>query len=211
MKIAVIGASGKQGKMLVEEAQKRGHEVTAVVRNKSKMAGFKGAIVEKDILALAYSDIKDNDVIINAFGTGASDDPILHQTVMTHLIDILAGKPNRFLVVGGASTLYVDKEHKIRLLDTPEFPDAWKGVAGSMAKAFDTLKQRNDVNWTFFSPAAFFMADGERTGKYTLGQDELILNSEGKSEISYADYAIAMIDEAEKGNYIKKRFTAVAG
>jgi putative NADH-flavin reductase len=211
MKIAVIAASGKQGKMLVDEAQKRGHEVTAVVRDKSKVSGFKGKVIEKDILTLTYEDLKENDVVINAFGTGSGDDVLLHQTVMNHLIDVFAGKPNRFLVVGGASTLYVDKEHKVRLLDTPEFPDAWKPVAASMAKAFDTLKQRDDVNWTFFSPAAFFMADGTRTGAYTLGQDELIVNSEGKSEISYADYAIAMIDEAEKGNFIKKRFTAVAG
>jgi len=211
MKIAVIGASGKQGKMLVEEAQKRGHEVTAVVRSKGKMAGFGGKIVEKDILALTYEDIKDNDVVINAFGTGMGDDPVLHQTAMAHMIDVFAGKPNRLLVVGGASTLYVDKEHKVRLLDTPDFPDAWKPVAGSMAKAFEALKERSDINWTFFSPAAFFMADGKLIGSYTLGQDELILNSEGKSEISYADYAIAMIDEAEKGNFIRKRFTAVAG
>lgn len=211
MKIAVIGASGKQGKMLVDEAQKRGHEVTAVVRSKGKMAGFGGKIVEKDILALTYEDIKDNDVVINAFGTGMGDDPVLHQTAMAHMIDVFAGKPNRLLVVGGASTLYVDKEHKARLLDTPDFPDAWKPVAGSMAKAFEALKDRSDINWTFFSPAAFFMADGKLIGSYTLGQDELILNSEGKSEISYADYAIAMIDEAEKGNFIRKRFTAVAG
>ncbi len=211
MKIAVIGASGKQGKMLVEEAIKRGHEVTAIVRNKNRMKDFSGKLIEKDILALTYDDVKENDVVINAFGTGMGDDPVLHQTVMSHMIDIFTGKPNRFLVVGGASTLYVDKEHKVRLLDTPDFPDAWKPVAGSMAKAFDTLKQHSDINWTFFSPAAFFMADGKRTGSYTLGQDEMIVNSEGKSEISYADYAIAMIDEAEKGNFIRKRFTAIAG
>ncbi|WP_303850518.1 NAD(P)-dependent oxidoreductase [Seleniivibrio woodruffii] len=211
MKIAVIGASGKQGKMLAEEALRRGHEVTAVVRNKAKLNGFSGKVIEKDILALTYEDVKDNDAVINAFGTGAADDPVLHQTVMAHMIDIFSGKPNRLLVVGGASTLFVDKEHKVRLLDTPEFPDVWKPVAGSMAKAFEMLKTHNDVNWTFFSPAAFFIADGKRTGSYILGEDELILNSQGKSEISYADYATAMVDEVEKGNYIRKRFTAVAG
>jgi len=210
MKIAVVGATGKQGQMLVREAQLRGHEVTAVVRNRARLGDFNGKVIEKDIFALTYEDLKENDVIIDAFGTGMNDDVILHQTTMKHLADLLSGKPNRLLIVGGASTLYVDAEHKVRLLDTPEFPDAWKPVATSMADAFDALKKRDDVNWTFLSPAAFFMYEGERTGKYKVGGDELILNSEGKSEISYADYAIAMIDEAETPKHIKKRFTVVS-
>lgn len=207
MKISIIAASGKQGKCLVKEAVARGHEVTAIVRDASKMDGFDGKVVQRDIFDITYDDLKDSDAVIDAFGTAVAGE---HQTSLRHLTDILSGKPNRLLVVGGAGSLYTDKKNKVRVVDAPDFPDAWKPTAQSMAKALDELMMRDDVQWTFLSPAAFFMADGERTGKYKIGSDELILNSAGKSEISYADYAIAMIDEVEKGDHIKKRFTVVS-
>lgn len=210
MNIAIIGATGKQGKLLLKEATRRGHQVTAIVRDKNKLSDFNGNILEKDIFHLTYDDIKNQEVIIDAIGVWNLEEmPLLH-TTLEHLSNIVSGKPNRLLIVGGSGSLYVNKEHTIRLIDTPEFPDMFKPVATSMAIAFDNLSQRNDVKWTYFSPAANFDEKGPRTGEYTLGEEEVIFNKAGNSYISYADYAIAMIDEAEKGAHIKSRFTAIS-
>lgn len=210
MNIAIIGATGKQGKLLVKEATRRGHHVTAIVRNKNKLLDFNGNIIEKDIFQLTYDDIKDQEVIIDAIGVWTPEEMPLFHSTLDFLSNLVSGKPNRLLVVGGAGSLYVDKEHTIRLMDTPEFPDMFKPVATNMGIGFDNLRKRNDVNWTYFSPAANFDAEGNRTGEYTLGEEEVILNKAGNSYISYADYAIAMIDEAEKGSHIKSRFTAIS-
>lgn len=210
MKIAVVGATGKQGSLLVEEALRRGHNVTAIVRNAKKVTGSNVKVIEKDLFALSYEDIKENDIIIDAFGTFIPDLVEQHQTSLKHLADLLKGKPNRLLVVGGAGSLYVNPEHRLRVMDTPDFPEVYKPVASNMGKAFDALKVRTDVNWTYLSPSANFVADGDRTGKYISGGEELMVNSKNESQISYADYAIAMIDEAEKGKHIHARFTVVA-
>ena len=210
MKIAVIGANGKAGNLLVKEALARGHEVTAVVRDHSKISNPEVKILEKDLFDLTYDDLKANEVIIDAFAVWSEDQLHQHKTSLVHLSDILSGKPNRLLIVGGAGSLYVDPEHKLRLMNTPDFPDMFKPLASNMADAFDTLKTREDVNWTYLSPAADFSADGERTGKYKSGGEELMTNSQGLSNISYADYAIAMIDEAEQAKHVKERFTVVS-
>lgn len=210
MKIAVIGATGKQGSLVVSEALKQGYEVTAIVRDKNKITDSKVKVLEKDLFNLGYEDIKDYEVIVDAFGAWTPETLELHQTSLKHLADILAGKPNRLLVVGGAGSLYVDPEKTIRLMDTPEFPDMFKPLASNMGQAFDVLKVRNDVNWTYLSPSANFDAEGKRTGSYKLGQDNLIVNSAGESYISYADYAIALVDEIKNKAYVGKRFTAVS-
>lgn len=206
MKIAVLAASGKQGRKLVEEAHNRGLDVTAFVRNEKKQVENVPNIV-KDIFDLSYEDIKDFDVIIDAFGAWGDENVIQHQTSLKHLVDILKGKPNRLLIVGGAGSLYVDSNRRVRLIDTPDFPESGKSLAASMAKAFNRLSTHKDVNWTYVSPSMIFDADGKRTGEYQLGSDELLKNADGKSYISYADYAVAMIDEAENGNHIKERIT----
>ncbi|TCZ79883.1 NAD(P)-dependent oxidoreductase [Paenibacillus albiflavus] len=210
MKIAVIGATGKSGNLIVQEALSRGHEVTAIVRDARKLGETKVNVLEKDLFDLTFDDLQDQDVIIDAFAAWTPDTLVLHQTSLKYLADVLSGKPNRLLVVGGAGSLYVNPEHTVRLLDTPDFPDAYKALASNMGKGLDALKLRSDVNWTYVSPAAAFVADGERTGSYKAGGEELIVNSQGESVISYADYAIAMIDEAENGNHIRARFTVVS-
>lgn len=209
MKIAIIGASGKEGRLLVKEALSRGHEVTAIVRDRSKIAEAKAKVLEKDLFALTYDDIKDNDVIIDSFGAWASEELEKHYASLMHLTDLLNGKPNRLLVVGGAGSLYVNPEHTIRVMDTPDFPETFKPLANAMGKAFDALRAKNDVEWTYVSPSAMFDADGKRTGKYIAGGEELMVNGKGESRISYADFAIAMIDEAENGKHVKARFTVV--
>ncbi len=210
MKIAIIGATGKAGTLLVKEAISRGHEVTAIIRDASKGTEASVKVIQKDLFDLTYEDIKENEVIIDAFGAWTPETLALHQTSLKHLADILVGKENRLLVVGGAGSLYVNAEHTMRVMDTPDFPDMFRPLATNMGLAFDALQTRTDVKWTYVSPAGNFVADGIRTGQYSIGGDEIMVNSKGESQISYADYAIAMIDEAEAGKHINKRFTVVA-
>ena len=207
MKIAVICANGKAGKLIVQEAVNRGLDVTAVVRSDNATAAQK--VLKKDLFDLTAADVKDFDVVIDAFGAWTEDTLPLHSTSLKHLCDILSGTDTRLLVVGGAGSLYVNPEHTMCVADGPDFPAIFKPLAAAMAKALDELRQRTDVKWTYISPAGDFQTEGERTGKYILGGEELTLNSKGESIISYADYAIAMVDEAVKGNNMQKRISVV--
>lgn len=207
MKIAVVAANGKAGKIIVEEAVARGHEVTAVVRGENKTKAKHQLI--KDLYELTTEDLSGFDAVVDAFGIFDPEKLEEHQTSLKHLADILSNTSTRLLVVGGAGSLYVDPEHTIKLMDTPDFPDAFKPLASNMGKALAALKTRDDVNWTYISPAADFQAEGDRTGNYEVAGEELTLNSKEESVISYADYAIAMVDEIENGKHIKERFSVV--
>jgi len=208
MRIAIIGATGRAGSLMAKEALSRGHHVTAVVRDRSHITNTAIHAIEKDLFDLTTDDLKAFDVVIDAFGAWKPETIPLHQTSLKHLADILAGTEVRLLVVGGAGSLYGDNGHTKRVMDSPDFPKEALPLVSSMAKAFDALRIRNDVNWTYFSPALNFIADGPRTGSYQLGDDQPVMDGKGISEISYADYAIAMIDEAERGAHVRKRFTA---
>lgn len=208
-KVAVICAAGKQGALLVDEAISRGYDVTGFVRKGRKVANPKAKTVEKDLFDLTYDDLKDFDVVIDAFGAWTEETLPLHRTSLKHLCDILSGSGIRLLVVGGAGSLYVNKEHTMQVKDTPGFPDIYKPLANMQGAALDDLRKRRDVKWTFLSPAGDFVADGERTGEYLLGGEEYFVNSKGESRISYADYAIAMIDEIENCNNVQKRFSVI--
>ena len=207
MKIAVICANGKAGKLIVKEAVSRGLDVTAVVREENQTQAQ--SVLKKDLFDLTSSDLKGFDVVIDAFGAWTEETLPQHSTSLAHLCDILSGTDTRLLVGGGAGSLYVNPEHTACVADGPDFPDAFKPLAAAMAKALGELRKRSDVKWTYLSPAADFQADGPRTGKYILGGEELTLNSKGESVISYADYAIAMIDEAVSGGNIQKRISVV--
>ncbi|MGN0561766.1 MAG: SDR family oxidoreductase [Candidatus Fimenecus sp.] len=207
MKIAVICANGRAGKLIVEEAVNRGLEVTAVVREENQSVAQN--VLKKDLFDLTAADLKDFDVVIDAFGAWAEELLPQHSTSLKHLCDILSGTNTRLLVVGGAGSLYVNPEHTAVVSDGADFPPQFLPLAKAQGKALAELRQRNDVKWTFISPAGDFRADGERTGKYILGGEELTLNAKGESIISYADYAIAMIDEATSGNHIQKRISVV--
>lgn len=207
MKIAVVCANGKEGKLLVQEAVDRGLDVTAVVRGENRSAAEK--VLNKDLFQLTAEDLKGFDVVIDAFGAWTEETLPQHSTSLKHLCDILSGTETRLLVVGGAGSLYVNPEHTACVADGPDFPDAFKPLAAAMAKALSELRERRDVKWTYISPAADFQAEGEKTGKYILGGEELTVNSRGESIISYADYAVAMIDDAVKGNHIQQRISVV--
>lgn len=208
MKIAVICANGKAGQLIVKEAVNRGLDVTAVVRGDNKTVTENAVI--KDLFDLTAEDLKGFDAVVDAFGAWAPDVLPQHSTSLKHLCDILSGTDTRLLVVGGAGSLYIDPEHTVQVMDGPDFPDMFKPLAAAQGKALEELRTRNDVKWTFISPAGDFQAEGERTGKYILGGEELMLNSKGESVISYADYAIAMVDEIVSGNNIQKRISVVS-
>ncbi|MBQ7169986.1 MAG: NAD(P)-dependent oxidoreductase [Synergistaceae bacterium] len=207
MKIAVVCANGKAGKLIVDEALARGLDVTAVVRGGNKTKAPRA--IMKDILDLKAEDLKEFDAVIDAFGAWTPDTLPMHSKSLKVLCDALSGTDTRLLVVGGAGSLYVSPEHTTQLYQTPDFPDSYKPLAMAQAKALDELRKRDDVRWTFVSPAGDFQPDGERTGKYILAGEELTLNSKGESVISYADYAVAMVDEAVKGNHIRERISVV--
>lgn len=208
MKIGIIGASGKSGKFLLTESVARGHEVTAIVR-RSDFDFPEGNVLVKDIFSLTTEDLIAFDVVIDAFGTWEPATLPLHQETLEHLSTLLSNTQTRLLVVGSAGGLFVDPEQTLRLLDSPEMPELYKPLSTAMTAAYDELIKRQDVLWTYFSPAAFFDVDGPRTNQFTLGQDNLLLNAQGESYLSYADGAIIMIDESEKGNFIQQRFTAI--
>ena len=207
MKIAVVCANGKAGQLIVKEALSRGLDVTAVVRGGNRTEASQ--VIQKDLYDLTAADLKGFDVVVDAFGAWTEDTLPQHSTSLKHLCDILSGTDVRLLVVGGAGSLYVNPEHTAQVMDGPDFPNVFKPLASNMGKALAELRQRSDVKWTYVSPAGDFQAEGERTGKYILGGEELTLNGRGESVISYADYAIAMVDEAVSGGHIRQWISVV--
>ncbi|WEV66991.1 NAD(P)H-binding protein [Bifidobacterium sp. ESL0769] len=192
-KIAVVAANGKSGRLIVEEAVNRGMDVTAIVRGENKTKAQHAII--KDLYDLTAADLTGFDAVVDAFGIFDPAKLDEHSTSLKHLADALSGSDTRLLVVGGAGSLYTDKAHTKQLSDS--FPDNIKGVPLAMGKALDALRKRDDVHWTYVSPAGDFQADGPRTGKYVLAGEEYTTDKDGKSAISYADYAVAMVDEID--------------
>lgn len=207
MKIAVIGANGKAGKLITAEAVNRGLEVTAVVRSENHTAAQQ--VLKKDLFDLTSDDLKGFDAVVDAFAAWTPETLGQHSTSLKKLGDLLSGTEVRLLVVGGAGSLYVNPEHTLALAETPDFPADYKPLADAMAKSLGELRQRKDVKWTYVSPAADFQEDGARTGEYILAGEEFTLNEAGQSEISYADYAIAMVDEIVKGEHIGQRISVL--
>ena len=207
MKIAVVAANGRVAGKVITEAVNRGFDVTALGRKENNTDAKE--YIQKDLFDLTTEDLKGYDAVVDAFGAWTEDTLDQHSTSLKHLCDILSGTDTRLLIVGGAGSLYVNPEHTAQVSDGPDFPDAFKPLAAAMAKALTELRERKDVKWTYISPAGDFQADGERSGKYILGGEELTLNSRNESIISYADYAIAMVDEIEKGNHIQQRISVV--
>lgn len=200
MKIAVIGASGNAGSRITAELARRGHAVTAIARNPERIAAqtnvtpTKGDLFDQAALAGLLAG---HDVAISSVHFLASD-PI-------KLIGAARdSKVGRYLVVGGAGSLEVAPG--VRLVTTPGFPVAYKAEAEKGAAFLDLLRAEKELNWTFLSPSALFTA-GERTGRFRLGTDQLLTASDGKSWISYEDFAVALADEIERPAHVRSRFT----
>ena len=208
MKIAVVAANGKAGKLIVEEAVNRGMDVTAIIRGANKTVAPKAIV--KDLFDLTSNDLSGFNVVVDAYGNWTPDAIELIPAATVHMAKNLTGSDTRLLVVGGAGSLYVDPDHTKTVVDVTPFPEAAMPVVTGHGKALEELRKFDSVNWTYVSPAGDFQADGERTGKYILGGEELVLSSKGESVISYADYAIAMVDEIESGKHIKERISVVS-
>lgn len=200
MKVALIGASGFIGSRLLAELSARGHAVTAIVRNPEKVAALpgvtavKGDVFDKDGLAKLVAG---HDAVISAVHFTASDPQIL-------LAAVKQSGVKRYLVVGGAGSLEVAPG--VKLFDTPEFSAVYLDEARKGGAFLDLLKQEQGLDWTFLSPSALIQP-GERTGKFRLGTDQLLVDDKGNSAISAEDYAIALVDELEKPSHSRRRFT----
>ena len=204
MKIAIIGATGFIGSGILTESLNRGHDVTAISPNPgklpthAKLTPVLGNVAETAALA---SLIQDHDLVISAFNPGKDESG----TGARSIIDaVKRANVGRLLVVGGAGTLEVAPGK--RLLDQPDFPGEWKEGALRTAAFLEQLRAEAELNWVFLSPAAL-IAPGERTGTYRIGGDQLITGDDGQSRISIEDYAVAMLDEAEKPQYSRARFS----
>ncbi|AKF95021.1 NAD(P)-dependent oxidoreductase [Brevibacillus laterosporus] len=210
MKIAIIGATGRAGKLIMQEALQRGHEVTAIVRDASKLdQNQKVAVLQKDIFDLTTQDLNKFDVVVNSFGAKPGEEH-LHVEAGNVLIEALKNAPQtKLFVVGGAGSLFVDEAKTVRLFETPEFPKEYLATATNQGKNLEILKQSNLPQWTFLSPSAMF-EPGERTGRYQKGEENLLVNAKGESSISMEDYAIAVLDELENPQFVNKRFTVAS-
>ena len=209
MKIGIVGATGKAGTLILNEAVNRGHDVTAIVRNANKLTNKNVSIIEKDVHDTTSEDFRGLDVVVNAFGAPLGEKDA-HVEAGRALINALAGTGIRLIVVGGAGSLYVDDSRTMTVIDTPNFPDMFKPTAGGQSENLEELEQTTNLKWTFISPSAEFDAEGKRTGTYEIGTDVLLVNKSEESYISYADFAIAVIDEAENKKHINERYTVVA-
>ncbi|KAA8815587.1 NAD(P)-dependent oxidoreductase [Bifidobacterium callitrichos] len=191
--IAVVAANGKAGRAIVKEAVDRGFDVTAIVRGENGTVAPHALI--KDLFDLTSADLAGFDAVVDAFGAWTPESLPQHSTSLRHLSDVLSGTDTRLIVVGGAGSLYLDSAHTVQLSQSEGFPEAFKPLAAAMGKSLAELRERSDVKWTYVSPAADFRADGPRTGEYVLAGEEFTTNADGESAISYADYAVAIVDE----------------
>lgn len=209
MNIALIGASGFIGSALLKEALSRGHTVTALVQTPAKLAAAPGLTAVKtdvtDGKALA-AQLEGHDAAVSAFSGHAQPDTLDYylRGIGSIIGAVKQSGVKRLLVVGGAGSLEVAPG--VQLLDTPQFPDAYKPTAEGARKALALLKAEASLDWTMLSPSAV-IAPGERTGKFRLGADQLLADDKGNSRISVEDYAVAMIDELEKPAHSRQRFT----
>jgi uncharacterized protein len=214
MKLALFGANGMAGSRIVNEALRRGHELTAIVRDLSRFyipTTFVGNVVVGNVLdpANVAKLVQGHDAAISTVGPGADEasDPILAQDVIKAATSLIEGLTHagvrRLIVVGGAGSLKI--ANGVRFVDTPDFPEIYRPASLAHCEALEIYKTC-DLDWTFISPAALF-EPGERTGKYRIESDQLLVDEKGESKISAEDYAIALLDEIERPQFIRRRMT----
>lgn len=200
MKIAIIGATGRVGTRLIDEALRRGHTVTAIARQAEKLSAREG-------LSTRNADVADTQALASALaGHDVAISAVRFLQASTEQIvgAVKAARVPRLLVVGGAGSLYVAPG--LQLVDTPQFPEAYKAEALAGRAFLNALRAETDLDWTFLSPAALF-EPGTRTGSYRVGEETLLSDANGKSGISMEDYAIALLDEVEKPAHSRQRYT----
>jgi uncharacterized protein len=200
MKIALLGVTGNAGSRLLAELLRRGHQVTGIARNPDKISSQPG-------LTLKRGDVNDEAQLSQLL---VGHDAVIHSVMFRSsdpqkvLNAMKKAGVKRLLVVGGAGSLTVAPG--VQLVDTPEFPDIYRAEALAGREFLNVLRAESEVDWTFLSPSALFLP-GERTGKFRLGTDELLIASDGESRISMEDFAIALVDELENPKHSRQRFT----
>ena len=211
MKVAIIGASGFVVTPLTREALSRGHQVTAIVRNPEKilvkdphLSVVKGDVFQADQISAL---VKGHEAVISAYNAGWGN-PNLYTDFLTGSKDIQEATRKagvkRFLVVGGAGSLEIAPG--LQLVDTPEFPEAYKAGATAARDYFNFLKGEKELEWTFISPA-ILLQPGERTGKYRIGKNSPVFDEHHESKISVEDLAVAILDALDQHLHVRERFT----
>lgn len=217
MKVVLLAATGRAGRTILNELISRGHEVTAVARNLDKLPEQLPDSVKKVQDDLSSADriaeiAVGADAVVSAFGPASSDPRYTtDQTYTDQLVSVTErviaavrkAKAPRLVVVGGCGSL--DFSPGVTVLDSGFWPQPYVAIAKSHVKAFAALRE-SDINWTYFS-CPMSITPGERTGKFRLGGDNLIKDAEGKSRVSFEDYAVALVDELEKPAHERARFT----
>lgn len=210
MKIALIGATGTIGQRILEEALTRGHQVTAVVRDPSRLTKQNEnlKVVIGDLLSeeSVVNAVAGHDVVVSAFGPkfGAGEEHTLIEATRFLINGVKRADVPRLIAIGGAGSLEVAPG--VQVIETPEFPDFLKPLASAHRDALEVYRQEKELNWTNFSPAGL-IEPGERTGTYRLGTEQLIIDADGKSFISAEDYAVALLDEVGNPQFSRQRFT----
>lgn len=204
MKIAMIGATGKIGQHIAEEAQKRGHQITAIVRRDVKLEGTLSTVAVnvvdlQDTKALA-DVLRGHDVLASAYGPALDNITAVLDVTKSLIAAARASGVKRVIVVGGAGSLEIAPGKQ--LVDAPTFPAIYKEVALAHREALGLLKNATDLEWTFFAPAAE-IGPGEKRGQFRVGARTLITNTEGRSQVSYPDYADAFVNEIDQANYVR--------
>jgi len=207
MNILIIGATGTLGSRILTELVSRGHNVTAVVRDPSKLETHENVTATAaDIFdSASIADAAEGaDVVVSAYGPGPEHPELLLKATQALIAGVEASGVKRLIAVGGAGSLEVAPG--LQLVDAPDFPPSWRSIAIAHRDALELLRASH-LDWTSVSPAAF-IRPGERTGKYRVGKDQLLVDAEGQSKISAEDFAIAIADEVENARHIRGRFTA---
>lgn len=214
MNIALIGATGFVGSAVLEELLRRGHQVTALVRNPVSLAAREGLTVvpadAQDAAQVARA-VAGHDAVVSAYNPGWTVpdlyDQFLRGTRAIHA-GVKASGVRRLVVVGGAGSLYVAPG--VQLVDTPEFPAEWKQGALAAREALHLIRQEDMLDWTFLSPP-ILLQPGERTGHYRLGQNAPLMEPDGQpGSLSVADLAVALVDELDAPRHVRQRFTVAA-
>ena len=207
MNILVIGANGNAGRLIVEKALKAGHQVTGLVRREGAIEGI--PTIVKDALQLTKQELTQFDVVVNATSAFTPDTYHLPADLTLLLVKALANTNTRLIAIGGAGSLYVDEDHTVQLNDTPEFPKEFLARSKTHGKSDDILRKFSNVDWTMFTPPPILDVEGPESNDYVLGNENVILNKEGKPYLSYATFAQILVDEINNHKFSRQRFTAV--
>lgn len=214
MKIAVPAAAGRSGRRITEEAVRRGHAVTAFVPEGTELTAAPlaaDAVIERSITALTREDLMGFDAVIDCFGVWRESDAALHTETLLHLARILDGSRVHLLVVGGAGGLWADETHTVLFHETSGFPADTRAVSAAQARSYEALRAaKYDIAYTYLVPNGLYLPDAPRTGRYVTAGEEIVMQAGATpplASISYADFAVAMLDFAEAGAAGRRRIS----